>query len=320
MLERLLLAPRSNLKSQRHALFRTRCTILGKVCDLLVDSGCTENVVSKSKVQSLQLKTTKRTNTYKISWVKRGVEIAVTDSCRLTFSIGRNYVCEVVCDVVEMDVCHLILGRPWQFDAGAMYDCRANVYALEYKGRKLRLLPNQVDSHAGTSSQNALHIVSGSALVQCWKDPAPIYALLITEKPLPHDVRQCPKEIEKLLQQYSSITPEDLPSELPPLRTIQHRIDLVPGSSLPNLPHYRLNPKEQQILHELMDKLLDKQLIQASVSPCAVPALLVPKKDGSWRMCIDSRAINKITIKYRFPVPRVDELLDHLSGLPFFPR
>ncbi|PKU77966.1 uncharacterized protein LOC114579829 [Dendrobium catenatum] len=320
---KLLLAPRQTGMSQRHAIFKTRCTISGKVCDLLIDSGCTENIVSKAVVQGLQLKTTRHESPYKISWVKRGMEIAVTDSCRVSFSIGKHYSCEVLCDVLDMDVCHLILGRPWQFDVGAQYDGRANVYSLDWKGRKLRLLPGTSTSQSRDTDQAqraAIHLVSGNNLINEWRNQAPMFALLVTEVSPTLPLQQLPHEVSELMEQYRDITPEELPAELPPLRSIQHQIDLSPGASLPNLPHYRLNPKEQAILQELIDDLLRKQLIQVSRSPCAVPALLVPKKDGNWRMCVDSRAVNKITIKYRFPMPRIDELLDQLTGATVFSK
>ena len=105
-----------------------------------------------------------------------------------------------------------------------------------------------------------------------------------------------------------------------PLRGIEDQIYFIPGAALPNKPAYRVNPEETKELERQVQDLLDKGYVRESLSPCAVPVLLVPKKDGTWRMCGDCRAINNITIKYMHPIPRLDDMLDELSGATIFSK
>jgi hypothetical protein len=111
-----------------------------------------------------------------------------------------------------------------------------------------------------------------------------------------------------------------MPPGLPPIRGIEHQINLIPGVSLPNRAAYRTNLEETKEIQRQVQDLLERRYVRESLSPCAASVILVPKKDGSWRMYVDCRTINIITIRYRHPILRLDDMLDELSGSTVFSK
>jgi hypothetical protein len=110
----------------------------------------------------------------------------------------------------------------------------------------------------------------------------------------------------------------DLPPGLPPERDVGHTIPLTPGAVPQFRPIYRLSPVEFEELRKHIATLLEQGFIEPSNSPWGAPILFVAKKDGSLRLCVDYRALNKVTQKDRYPLPRIDDLFDQLQGAKVF--
>lgn len=127
-----------------------------------------------------------------------------------------------------------------------------------------------------------------------------------------------PREVKELLERYKGIVVGSKLETLPPFRDVSHCIDLTPSSTFPNKATYKLTPDQNEELARQVHELLEKGFIRKSISPCVVPAKLAPKKEGTWRLCMDSRAINKITIRYRFPMPQIEDLMDYLAGAKYY--
>ncbi|MCO5563769.1 hypothetical protein L7F22_017416 [Adiantum nelumboides] len=128
-------------------------------------------------------------------------------------------------------------------------------------------------------------------------------------------------ELSKFLNQFQDVFIDDIPGELPPKRgDDDHAIELIPGSSPPNKPPYRVSQAQQEEIMRQVNELVEKGMVRPSSSPFCSPVLLVHKKDGTYRMCVNYRALNKITIKNRFPVPRIEDLFDKLQGSTYFSR
>ncbi|KAJ0804849.1 putative nucleotidyltransferase, Ribonuclease H [Helianthus annuus] len=122
-----------------------------------------------------------------------------------------------------------------------------------------------------------------------------------------------------IVRDYPEVFPDELPG-LPPVRQVEFHIDLVPNANPVAKAPYRLAPSEMQELSKQLQELSDKGFIRPSFSPWGAPVLFVRKKDGSFRMCIDYRELNKLTIKNRYPLPRIDDLFDQLQGASCFSK
>ncbi|KAL0549903.1 hypothetical protein IC582_014398 [Cucumis melo] len=124
---------------------------------------------------------------------------------------------------------------------------------------------------------------------------------------------------EPVVRDYPDVFPEELPG-LPPHREVEFAIELEPGTVPISRAPYRMAPAELKELKVQLQELLDKGFIRPSVSPWGAPVLFVKKKDESMRLCIDYRELNKVTVKNRYPLPRIDDLFDQLQGATVFSK
>ncbi len=125
--------------------------------------------------------------------------------------------------------------------------------------------------------------------------------------------------IKRVLNEFPDVMPEELTEDLPPRRQVDHEIEVMPGVAPPAKAPYQMSHEELKELKVQLEKLLTKGYIKLSKWPYGAPVLFVHKKDGTLRMCVDYRALNKVTVKNQYPLPRID-LFDRLSKAKVFSR
>jgi hypothetical protein len=128
------------------------------------------------------------------------------------------------------------------------------------------------------------------------------------------------KCIKQVLKEFPDVMPKELPNEVPPRRQVNHAIEVMPGVAPPTKAPYRMNHEELRELKVQLEELLAKGYIKPNKSPYGALVLFVHKKDGILRMCVDYKALNKVTVKNRYPLLRIDDLFDQLSGAKVFSR
>jgi hypothetical protein len=158
------------------------------------------------------------------------------------------------------------------------------------------------------SDGGALNLLSKKEVRRCLRDEKTEYTVFWMAK-VSNSPRSMDRRVKRLLDRYRDVFPDELPKQLPPERAFNHEIDT--GDAPPvNLSAYSLSQEKLTELRRQVTELVDKGLIQVSASPWGFPVIFVKKPGGEWRMCIDYRALNEITRKNGYPLPRIQELID----------
>ena len=187
---------------------------------------------------------------------------------KICFSIGK-YHDSVLCDVVPMEASHVLLGRPWQFDKRANHDGYSNKYSFEHNERKVTLVPlspkevcedqnklrekreqenkklREKEKKSEKKDRKESLLVKVREVKRTLLTRQPLYMLYCKELNLNSNVsNKLPSGVDSVLQEFEDVFPKEIPPGLPPLRGIEHHIDLILGVVLPNRPAYRSNPQE----------------------------------------------------------------------------
>ncbi|GJZ36325.1 putative reverse transcriptase domain-containing protein [Tanacetum coccineum] len=156
-------------------------------------------------------------------------------------------------------------------------------------------------------------IVCAEKIIQYMLKGCPLFLAHVTINEVEDKSKKKRFEDVPIVRDFPEVFPKDL-SGLPPTRQVEFQIDLVPGDAPVARAPYQLAPSEMKELSEQLKELSDKGFIRPSFSPWGAPVLFVKKKYGSFRMCIDYRELNKLMVKNRYPLPRIDDLFDQLQG------
>ncbi|GKD57691.1 putative reverse transcriptase domain-containing protein, partial [Tanacetum coccineum] len=210
---------------------------------------------------------------------------------------------------VELGSFDAIIGMDWLAEYQAVIVCAEKIVRISWENETLIIHGD--GSNQGNATR--LNIISCTKMQKYMQKGFPIFLAHVTAKEVEDKSEKKRLEDVPIVRDFPEVFPEDLPG-LPPTRQVEFQIDLVPGAAPVARAPYRLAPSEMKELSEQLKELSDKGFIRPSSSPWGAPVLFVKKKDGSFRMCIDYRELNKLTVKNRYPLPRIDDLFDQLQG------
>ncbi|GKC35277.1 putative reverse transcriptase domain-containing protein [Tanacetum coccineum] len=210
---------------------------------------------------------------------------------------------------VKLGSFDVIIGMDWLANHHAMIVCDEKIVRIPYGDEVLIVQGDRGDK----GEKSKLSITSCTKTQKYIKIGCLIFLAQVTKKETEDKSEEKRLEDVPTVRDFPKVFPEDLPG-LPPMRQVEFQIDLVPSVAPVARAPYRLAPTKLQELSTQLQELSDKGFIRPSFSPWGAPVLFDKKKDGSFQMCIDYRKLNKLTVKNRYPLSRIDDLFDQLQG------
>ncbi|GJZ85087.1 retrotransposon-related protein [Tanacetum coccineum] len=284
---------------------------------ILIDNGSTHNFICPDVVESMRL------------------SLQSTKVFKVYIGSGVTLMCENVCAQVDLNLQGL--------------DIKVDLYVLPMQGpdvvldiQWLQQLGKVTHDYAQQVMEftlsNTTHTLTGDASLRMKKISLHSMQALLDSEEI-YGVYECHgfslqdegavggassststvhNEIEQLLVRYESLF--QIPTRLPPSRVIDHRNHLLPSTKPVNVGPYRYPHYQKGEMEKLVQEMLNQGIIRFSQSPFSSPVLLVKKKDGSYRFCVDYRALNTVTIKDKFLIPTADEMFNELGGASIFTK
>ncbi|GJU02386.1 putative reverse transcriptase domain-containing protein [Tanacetum coccineum] len=258
-----------------------------RYASILFDTGADRSFISTAFSSLIDIVPTPLENFYDVELADGkivGID-TILRGCTLNF-LGHPFNIDLM--PIELGSFDVIIGMDWLRRCHAVIVCDEKLVRVPYGNETLTFCGNE--SNYGRESR------------------------LTEDKSEGKQIKDVP-----IVRDFPEVFPEDLPG-LPPTRPVEFQIDLIPGAAPVARAPYRLAPSEMKKLSEQLQELSDKGFIRPSSSPWGAPVLFVKKKDGSFRMCIDYRELNKLIVKNRYPLLRIDDLFDQLQGSSIYSK
>lgn len=285
---------------------RVHASIRKKKLIALIDSVSIHNFISAKAAQTLNLSATP-TSLFHVR-VANGTPLVYRSRFDSVPIMMGGEVFPVTLYTVPLVGLDLVMGVQWLEGLGpTLCDWKAHTMKFKWAGKEVTL--RGVDS-------SQLQAIKPTKIKKEARQGQSIFAISVAQPT--DEITPVPEKMQGLLTVFNDLFAT--PNQLPPKREIQHHITLKEGADPVNVRPYRYAYYQKDEIERQVQEMLRAGIIRPSSSPFSSPVLLVKKKDGSWRFCTDYRALNAVTIKDRFPIPTVDDMLDELHGAQFFTK